>query len=185
MDKQTIKNPGRRSFLRAVPAAAAAGLALTDATLFSLGAEAQAPIERNPRPAYEVIRAQAIHEDIEALEAKPGNKMLSRERNFTVVLTTEKKAAAKEFEWHEQRDHIFYVYEGSTTFELGGTPQGPHSIGPGEWLAPASEGAAKVTLQKGDYLVIPRGTPHKRTTPESATFTLTAPMTPRGGIRPV
>lgn len=185
MDKRTIKNPGRRSFLRAVPAAAAAGLTITDAALFSLGAEAQATIERNPPAPYEVIRAQAIQGDIEALEAKPGNKMLSSERNFTMVLTSEKNAAAKEFEWHEHRDHIFYIYEGSTIYELGGTPQKAHRTRPGEWLAPASEGAAKVTLQKGDYLVIPRGTPHKRTTPESVTFMLTAPMTPRGRLKPI
>lgn len=184
MDSRMIKNPGRRSFLRAAPAAAAAGLTIADVALFSSGAEAQA-ILRRPSTRYEVITAQAIQSDIEALEANPGNKTLASEKNFTVVLTSEKKAAAKEFEWHERRDHIFYIYEGSTIYELGGTPQNAHSPGPGEWLAPASEGAAKVTLQKGDFLVIPRGTPHKRTTPESVTFMLTAPMTPRGRLEPI
>ena len=43
---------------------------------------------------------------------------------------------------------------------------------PGEWLAPASEGAKSLTLKKGDMLVIPRGTPHKRSTEGSVTFTL-------------
>ncbi len=184
MDNLTIENLGRRSFLRAVPAAAAAGFTLSGAAMFGLDAEAQAVL-RKPSAPYEVITARAIQDDIAALEAKPGNNMLARERNFTMVLTTETKAAAKEFEWHEHRDHIFYVYDGWTNFELGGTPQNAHSTGPGEWLAPGSEGAAKVTLRKGDYLVIPRGTPHKRTTPESATFTLIAPMTPRGGFQPV
>lgn len=46
MDKRTIKNPGKQSFLRAVPAAAAAGVALTDRILFRLGAEAQADLRR-------------------------------------------------------------------------------------------------------------------------------------------
>ena len=57
-------------------------------------------------------------------------------------------------------------------YELGGTPQGGHNTKPGEWLAPASEGATKMTLHKGDWLLIPRGTPHKRTTETSVTFAL-------------
>ncbi len=184
MDNLTISNPGRRRFLRTAPAAAAAGFTLSEALLRSSGAEAQA-ILHVPSATYEIIAAHQIQDDLAALAAHPGSKTLVSEEHFTIVLAAEKKAAAKEFEWHEYRDHIFYICDGSTIYELGGTPQNPHRTGPGEWLAPASEGAAKVTLHKGDYLVIPRGTPHKRTTPESVTFMLTAPMTPRAGIEPV
>jgi mannose-6-phosphate isomerase-like protein (cupin superfamily) len=93
-----------------------------------------------------------------------------------MVLTTEKTKSGKEFEWHEGRDHIFQILEGSTVYELGGTPKNQHSTGPGEWLAPESEGAVKMTLNKGDMLVVPRGTPHKRTTAESVTFYLISPQ---------
>ena len=95
---------------------------------------------------------------------------------ITPVLTTEEKKSAKEFEYHEGRDHIFQVLEGATTYELGGTPTNPRNTKPGEWLAPGSEGATTVTLRKGDMLVIPRGTPHKRTTETSVTFYLISTM---------
>jgi mannose-6-phosphate isomerase-like protein (cupin superfamily) len=174
MSNLTIKNPGRREFLRTVPAAAAAGLALTDASLLTEYAAAQ---EAATAPAtYQVFTAQTLQDDIQALEAKPGNNTLFNDKTFSVVLTTETAHSAKEFEWHEGRDHVFEIFDGSTVFELGGTPKNAHSTGPGEWLAPESEGAATVTLHKGDMLVIPRGTPHKRSTPGSVTFTLTSPM---------
>lgn len=175
MDHPGIQNPERRSFLRAVPAAAAAGLALADALAGHAAAQ-----ETAPAAWYKLITAETLHDDIGGLQEHPGNKPLFFDRNFSIMLTSETAAFAKEFEWHEHRDHIFYIFDGSTDFELGGTPQKAHSPRSGEWLAPASEGATKVTLHKGDTLVIPRGTPHKRSTPGSVTFTLTAPMTPRG-----
>ncbi len=182
MGNRTIRNPGRRSFLRTVPVAAAASLTLADAMLLSHYAAAEGAAFA-PSSAHQVIRAQTIQDDIRALEANPGNKTLVDEPHFTMVLTVEKKATAKRFEWHEYRDHLFYIYDGWTIYEVGGTPQHGYSTGPGEWLAPASEGATKITLRKGDYLVIPRGTPHKRITPESVTLTLVAPMTPHGNIK--
>lgn len=174
MHGSDVENPERRSFLRAMPVAAAAGLMLADASLFGVPAAAQMP-GMEDEAKYQVISASQFEDEIKASQAHPGNKMLYQCKTFTIMLTTEKNAIAKEFEWHAHRDHIFYVVEGTTTFELGGTPQRTHSPRPGEWLAPASEGATKVTLHKGDRLIIPRGTPHKRDTPGSVTFTLTAP----------
>jgi len=49
-------------------------------------------------------------------------------------------------------------------------------MGPGEWHAPDAEGATTLTLQKGDMLVIPRGTLHKRSTAGTATFMLISPQ---------
>ena len=43
---------------------------------------------------------------------------------------------------------------------------------PGEWLAKECEGARKVVLKKGDMLLIPRNTPHKRSTAGTVTFML-------------
>ncbi len=174
MNHPGIKSPERRNFLRAAPAAAAAGLALADALAGHAAAQ-----ETAPAAGYKLITAETLHDDMGELAPHPGNKPLFSDRNFSIMLTSETAAIAKEFEWHEHRDHIFYIFDGSTDFELGGAPQAAHSPRPGEWLAPASEGATKVTLHKGDTLVIPRGTPHKRSTPGSVTFTLTAPMTPR------
>ncbi len=175
MPDVALKNPERRWFLCTAPAAAAASLMLTDAPLSASSAAAQGAAQEGDVK-LQVFRAQEIQDDIKALEANPGNNNLVQGRNFTVVMTTEKAKSAPEFEWHEHRDHIFQILDGSAVYELGGTPKGAHSKGPGEWLAPESEHHETVTLNKGDMLVIPRGTPHKRSTPESVTFLLISPQ---------
>ena len=93
-----------------------------------------------------------------------------------MVLTTEKAKSGAEFEWHEHRDHVFQILDGSTVYELGGTPKGAHSKTPGEWNSPESDGHQTVNLNKGDMLVIARGTPHRRITAESVTFSLISPQ---------
>jgi quercetin dioxygenase-like cupin family protein len=175
MENLEIENQSRRNFLRAAPVAAAAGFALADASLFSPHAEGQSAPPAAPA-AFQLFTAQSIQEDAKALRAKPGNNNLVDAKSFTVVLTTEAAKSAKEFEWHENRDHVLQILEGSTVYEVGGSPKDGRTTKPGEWLAPASDGAATITLKKGDMLVIPRGTPHKRSTAESVTFTLISPM---------
>jgi mannose-6-phosphate isomerase-like protein (cupin superfamily) len=170
-----LQKCGRRDFLRALPAAAAAGLALGD----SLASPSRATAQTAPAgggAAFQLFTAGTLGDDRKALDASPGNNNLVDDKTFTVVLTTEKRKSAPEFEWHEGRDHIFQIVDGSTVYELGGTPKGAHSKGPGEWLAPASDGATTTTLNKGDMLVIRRGTPHRRRTAQSVTFTLISPQ---------
>jgi quercetin dioxygenase-like cupin family protein len=175
MSDAALTNPGRREFLRAVPAGAAAGFTIANAWLFAPAAVAQT--QGAPGGAsFQFFSAQEIQDDAKALEASPGNNNLVQGKNFTVVLTVETAKSAKEFEWHEGRDHILQVLDGSTVYEVGGTPKGAHSIGPGEWHAPEAEGATTLTLKKGDMLVIPRGTLHKRSTTGSVTFYLISPQ---------
>jgi quercetin dioxygenase-like cupin family protein len=172
MSEKTVQSASRRSFLAATPVAAAT-LALADAALFSAPAAAQSPA---PAPkAYAIFHAQAIQDDIKALQGKPGDANLFGTGNFSVVLTTEAAKSAQEFEWHEIRDHIVQILEGTTIYELGGRPKDGRSIRPGEWLAPSAEGATALTLEKGDMLIIPRGTPHKRSTAVNVTFLLISP----------
>lgn len=162
--------------MRAVPAAA---VGLTIADLLPSPAVAQvAPLSEG---SFQVISASNLADNIKALAAKSGpanSKRLFNDKNFMLDLWVEKTNAGKEYEWHEHRDHIVEILDGATVYELGGTPQNQHSTGPGEWLAPTVEGATKVTLKKGDLVIIRRNTPHKRTTAASVTFTLTAPVTP-------
>jgi len=174
MSNPEVKLPGRRSFLRAVPAAAAAGLVLADASLLSNFAAAQS--DTPAAGSFQLFPAQTILDDCKALAASPGNNNLVTGKNFVVVLTTETAKAAKEFEWHQERDHIFQILDGSTEYELGGTPKNGRTTKPGEWLAPESDGATRVTLHKGDMLIVPRGTPHRRSTTGSVTFTLISPQ---------
>jgi quercetin dioxygenase-like cupin family protein len=111
---------------------------------------------------------------MEELQSTPGNNNLytASPLPFTIVLTTEAKKSAKEFEWHEGRDHIVQVLDGTTIYELGGAPQNGRNTKLGEWLAPNSQNATTLTLHKGDMLIIPRGTPHRRSTADSITFYL-------------
>ena len=107
---------------------------------------------------------------------RPANNTIVTDKNFTVILTVETAKSAQEFEYHEGRDHVLYILDGTTVYEVGGTPKGAHSPRPGEWLAPESEGAVTYKLKKGDMLVMPRGTPHKRLTEGSVTLLLVSPM---------
>jgi mannose-6-phosphate isomerase-like protein (cupin superfamily) len=175
MDNLAIKNPGRRKFLRTAPVAAAAGLTLTDATLFASYAAGQNAAPAAPAD-FQLFSAERIQEDMKALEAKPGADNLFGSKEFSVVLTTETAKSAKEFEWHEYRDHVLLILDGSTVYEVGGATKDGRNTKPGEWLAPTAVGATTLTLKKGDMLVIPRGTLHRRSTTKSVTFFLISPM---------
>jgi len=159
-----LQATSRRHFLRSAPLAAAAGLALP-------GAEATAQAVQQP---FKLIPASQLADALSTLQKKPGNYNAydNPAMPFTAVLTIEEKHAAPQFEWHEGRDHLLQVIDGTTVYEIGGKPTGGRNTKPGEWLAPASDGATTLTLHKGDWLVIPRGTPHKRTTEGRVTFYL-------------
>lgn len=181
MKNRAVKNPGRRNFLRTAPIAAAAGLTLADATLFASYAAGQSAASASPAtlaaPAdYKLFSAQRIQDGIKALQAKPGSDNLFGSREFTVALQTETAKSAKEFEWHENRDHVFLILDGATVYEVGGTSKNGRNTKPGEWLAPEAEGFTSLPLKKGDMLVIPRGTLHRRITAESVTLLLISPM---------
>jgi quercetin dioxygenase-like cupin family protein len=177
-------NSSRRNFLRTAPVAAAASIALTDKLLFA--AQAPAPAQSAaPAPAsFQVFTAQQLAGDAKALAAKGGNNNLvaAASAGFpcAIVMTTEIAKSAAEFESHEGRDHILIVIDGSTVYEVGGTLKNARTTKPGEQLAPASDGASKLTLNKGDILTIPRGTPHRRSTATSVTFYL---ISPSGSIK--
>lgn len=158
-----LKHPSRRAFLQTAPLAAA--LALSDSAISG---------QTTTPEAFKLIPASQFTEALGVMKQKPGTFGFYDVPTmpFTAVLTYEEKHAAKEFEWHEGRDHLVQVVDGSATYELGGTPQNSRNTRPGEWLAPASEGATTLKLKKGDWLIIPRGTPHRRTTERSITFFL-------------
>ena len=67
------------------------------------------------------------------------------------------------FEVHDASDDIYYVLEGEATLMLGGSLIEPNEISTGEWRAKSANGGQKVTIKKGDLVVVPRGTVHQRT----------------------
>lgn len=168
-------NSSRRSFVLTASVAVAAGLAFADPRLFAAPANGQGAAAATPA-GVQLFTAEKLDAEFKALHAAPANNTIVNDKNFVVILTVETAKSAKEFEYHEGRDHMFYVLDGSTTYEIGGTPKGSHGTGPGEWLAPESEGAKTMELKKGDMLIIPRGTPHKRMTAGSVTLLLVSPM---------
>ncbi len=148
--------------------------AVSFAALGAPFAEALAQAAIAPVEPFQLFSAQELTATESKLRSTPGDANLFHPPSlpFTIVMTHEEKKAAKEFEWHEGRDHIFQVIEGSTVYELGGTPEGKRNLKPQEWRSASSTGAKTIILGKGDLLVIPRGTPHKRTTSGSVTFYL-------------
>jgi uncharacterized protein YjlB len=68
---------------------------------------------------------------------------------------------------------LLIVLDGMTVYEIGGTPTGTKVMpGQGEWHATGATGSKSLVLGKGDMLLIPRGTLHKRSTEDSVTFLL-------------
>jgi hypothetical protein len=176
--KNEVTKLNRRNFLSAAPAAAFAGLTVAEMLPKLAQAQAAPMTESN----FLVISTPDLSANIKELEAKPdaaSSKRLYNDKNFMLDLWVEKTKAGKEYEWHEGRDHIIEILDGETNYEVGGTPKGAHQTGPGEWLAPEAEGVTKMTLKKGDLLILRRGTLHKRITEKRVVLTLTAPVTPR------
>ncbi len=166
----------RRNFLRTAPIAAAVlpvFLPLTDSLL-----HAQAPAA-GEAATFKVFPAATLEGMVKSLEEAPAAKdIVTGKVGVSITISAEEKKAAKEFEYHQHRDHVFQVLDGSTRYELGGTPKNARQTKPGEWLAPESEGATTITLNKGDMLVVPRMTPHKRTTEASVSLLLINATTP-------
>ncbi|HEY2861554.1 MAG TPA: hypothetical protein VGJ21_24305 [Terracidiphilus sp.] len=179
------KQTSRRNFLRTAPVAAAAGLTLAD----SLAARAQAAQAAQPTvqqgmdinaaaQSFKLWTASDLAADMKALDANPGDNRLYDSKVIPpqIILTVEKHKSAAEFEWHEWRDHVVQILDGSTLYEVGGTPTGAHVNekvkNPGEWLAPGATGSKSILMVKGDMLLLPRGTLHKRSTEDSVTLLL-------------
>lgn len=176
MEDTRFNHPDRRRFLMAAPAVA--GAVLADGSLFSPPAASAQTAAASGVDPFTLFAAANIQETLQALAGGKPSKTIYHDSNLSIILTAESAAAAREFEWHEQRDHVFRVLDGSTIYEIGGTPKNGRNVRSGEWLAPESEGAKTLALKAGDVLVIPRGTPHRRKTPESVTLMLVSPGQP-------
>lgn len=166
----------RRNFLLTAPLAAAAAAPLTDTLLHASPAAAGGGGQEVQTSGFQAFTASEIADVMKDVSASHGNKDLitSKVTAMTMTISEENNKSGKEFEYHAHRDHVFQVLDGETKYELGGTPKNARQTEPGEWLAPESEGFTTVTLKKGDYLSVPRMTPHRRVTEKSVTLLLIA-----------
>ena len=81
-----------------------------------------------------------------------------------VAVQHEADRAAASAEIHDASDDVYYVLEGTATLTLGGKLESPKEVEPGEWRGPRIEGGQNIDVKKGDLIVVPRGTPHMRST---------------------
>jgi mannose-6-phosphate isomerase-like protein (cupin superfamily) len=81
-----------------------------------------------------------------------------------VAVQHEKNKTGSAAELHDASDDVYYVLEGSATLILGGTLEAPKEIEPGEWRSARILDGRTYEIKKGDLVVVPRGTPHQRTT---------------------
>jgi len=113
-----------------------------------------------------VMSAQSLDDLKQKL--KPGNKtedlIDSAGMELRVAVQHENNKTGAAAELHDASDDVYYVLEGTATLTLGGTLDSPKEVEPGEWRGPKIIGGQKVEIAKGDVVIVPRGTPHHRST---------------------
>jgi mannose-6-phosphate isomerase-like protein (cupin superfamily) len=139
---------------------------LTLAAGQSLGQTTKA--ERKPSQAirpFVVMSGQSLSELEKKLQ--PANKVEEliggTGMQLRVAIQHEKENTAANGELHDTSDDVYYVLEGSATLTLGGSLESPKEVEPGEWRGHIT-GGQTVQVKKGDLIVVPRGTPHQRST---------------------
>jgi len=148
----------------AVTLAAISGLAV----IASAQTAASTSPQRGPSTAtraYVVLPAQSLgdlerklHSENKAEDLIGGEGMQLR-----VAVQHEKDHVPPTGELHDASDDVYYVLEGAATLTLGGKLEAPREVEPGEWRGKIN-GGKEIEINKGDLIVVPRGTPHARST---------------------
>ena len=97
-------------------------------------------------------------EDMAAMIKEKGTTYLSDHEFFFVQELN--RVRSGEAETHDYWNDYFVIQNGSGTLTYGGKELGGKSTGVGEWRGGKIEGGNTVSLQQGDLIVIPAGTPH-------------------------
>lgn len=120
----------------------------------------------SPIRPFVVLTAQSLDDAVRKLH--PENKveeLIGGEgMELRVAVQHEADKAAASAEIHDASDDVYYVLEGTATLTLGGKLEAPKEVEPGEWRGPRIDGGRNVDVKKGDLIVVPRGTPHMRST---------------------
>jgi mannose-6-phosphate isomerase-like protein (cupin superfamily) len=120
----------------------------------------------SPARKFVVMTAQSVA-DVER-KLHPENKveeLIGGEgMELRVAVQHESDRAAASAEIHDASDDVYYVLEGTATLTLGGRLEAPKEVEPGEWRGPRIEGGQSFDVKKGDLVIVPRGTPHMRST---------------------
>ena len=120
-----------------------------------------------PSKPYVVKTKQQVAGIYRELERQDGNKQFdvapAQGTQMRVAVFHDEKRENDLFEVHDASDDIYYILAGEASLMLGGTLSEPNAISPGEWRSKSGSGGQRVTVKKGDLVVVPRGTPHQRT----------------------
>lgn len=81
-----------------------------------------------------------------------------------VAVQHEKNKSGAAAELHDAADDVYYVLEGSATLVLGGKLDAPKEAELGEWRSARIIDGRTFEISKGDLVIVPRGTPHQRST---------------------
>ncbi|HYX30050.1 MAG TPA: cupin domain-containing protein [Pyrinomonadaceae bacterium] len=121
-----------------------------------------------------VVKSAQSLEDLQQT-LKPDNKTSelidSEGMQLRVAVQHEKNRAGAAAELHDASDDVYYVLDGSATLVLGGKLEAPKETDPGEWRSTRIIDGKTFEIKKGDLIVVPRGTPHQRTT-DNKDFTM-------------
>jgi mannose-6-phosphate isomerase-like protein (cupin superfamily) len=156
------------SIRKAVLAFAFAGASAAGASAQVTGTGTTTVVRGPSSPArpFVVMTAQSVadverklHPENKAEELIGGEGMELR-----VAIQHESDRAAPSAEIHDASDDVYYVLEGTATLTLGGKLEAPKEVEPGEWRGPRIEGGQSFDVKKGDLVIVPRGTPHMRST---------------------
>jgi mannose-6-phosphate isomerase-like protein (cupin superfamily) len=113
-----------------------------------------------------VMSAQSLDDLKQKLQ--PGNKteelIDSSSMQLRVAVQHEANKTGAAAELHDASDDVYYVLDGAATLVLGGRLDSPKEVEPGEWRGPRIIDGKTYEIKKGDLVVVPRGTPHQRST---------------------
>jgi len=114
-----------------------------------------------------VVMTQQSLDDLQK-SLKPDNKTSelidSVGMQLRVAVQHEKNRTGAAAELHDASDDVYYVLDGTATLVLGGKLDAPKETDPGEWRSPKIVDGKTFEIKKGDLIVVPRGTPHQRST---------------------
>jgi mannose-6-phosphate isomerase-like protein (cupin superfamily) len=141
-------------------------LALLAVSSLVINAQTSQRAPSKPIRSFVVMSGQSLA-DVEK-KLRPSNKVEEiiggEGMQLRVAVQHEKDTAAANGELHDASDDVYYVLDGSATLTLGGTLESPREVEPGEWRSQRISGGQTVQVKKGDLVVVPRGTPHQRST---------------------
>ena len=143
---------------------------------FTVGSALSVSAQRKPTEATRpvvVMSAQSLDDLNRKLQ--PGNKteelIDSAWMQLRVAVQHETNRTGAAAELHDASDDVYYVLEGGATLVLGGRLDSPREAEPGEWRSPRIIEGKTYEIKKGDLVVVPRGTPHQRST-QNKDFTM-------------